>query len=710
MPLIRRRVGPFSLWLLALVVALGSAASLAAQSGVLFSPARGHAEVIAQGVSALPTGDLIWRASYREAKPGAPARFAAAGPGWVVAADGAMVVQDGDGRRSLLAPGEAAFLPASGAATITAVGEDPAHWFAVDLAPKANAGAGEASDQAPVFRSPAFASPGGQRDFDLVRDVLKPDETTTIIGGTTPVLVVATAGSMQVRASDGSTAPLALGDASVFSGDILVRGAGDQPAAFFAAVIGEPVGAATPAATPLSTPVSSPLASPPASPIAIASAANGVTLSVDVYACPAGTTAETASKETCAAKADAVDLALIAVNGLGALDLGPPIVRDSATLPYWPDLEPGGYILQARKFGSGLARFVVPRQGSFAASAPDGYEARSDEGYPVALDGRAAAVQLAVFAIPAPDGAAMSSDDLVRSTAVAVARRGSIGVRVWSCPASSIAALDPTACATATPPFDLALSGGSNAAPLTLANLQPNGESVYVWRDLPFGEYELRQPELPAGAASYYVPGSAAVALLADGTGYGIAIDQSAPAIVVDVYDLAAPVEPTPAPPMPVPPTPVPPAVTATAPAPVPAAASTAPPATAADEEQPAPTSAPTNQVDSDGDSLTDDFEINVTGTDPNRWDTDGDGISDGQEYLNGTNPLVPNGAAPTAAPAAPTAQPAADSDGDGLTDDQETTIGTDPTKWDTDGDGWSDGVESRDGTNPLDAASHPVG
>ncbi|HEX5498963.1 MAG TPA: hypothetical protein VFX03_07045, partial [Thermomicrobiales bacterium] len=250
-------------------------------------------------------------------------------------------------------------------------------------------------------------------------------------------------------------------------------------------------------------------------------------------------------------------------------------------------------------------------------------------------------------------------------------------------------AIDPAACAPATAPFDLALSGGDNATPLTLANLQPNGDGVYVWRDLPFGEYELRQPVLPAGAASYYVPGSAGVALLADGTGYGIAIDESAPAIVVDVYDLAAP----PAQPTPIPPTLIP--ATTIPPTPAPPAASTAPaeptvpPATAAaTDEQPAPTAAPANQVDSDGDSLTDDYEVNVAGTDPNRWDTDGDGLSDGQEYLNGGNPLVPNAPAPTAAPIAPTTQPAADRDGDG----------------------WSDDEESGVGTNPLDAASHPVG
>ena len=43
---------------------------------------------------------------------------------------------------------------------------------------------------------------------------------------------------------------------------------------------------------------------------------------------------------------------------------------------------------------------------------------------------------------------------------------------------------------------------------------------------------------------------------------------------------------------------------------------------------------------DSDADGLTDQAEIQIYHTDPNNPDTDGDGVSDGQEVLNGTNPL----------------------------------------------------------------------
>ena len=44
--------------------------------------------------------------------------------------------------------------------------------------------------------------------------------------------------------------------------------------------------------------------------------------------------------------------------------------------------------------------------------------------------------------------------------------------------------------------------------------------------------------------------------------------------------------------------------------------------------------------IDTDGDGLSDDDEINSYGTDPNRADTDGDGQNDGSEVAAGSNPL----------------------------------------------------------------------
>ncbi len=114
--------------------------------------------------------------------------------------------------------------------------------------------------------------------------------------------------------------------------------------------------------------------------------------------------------------------------------------------------------------------------------------------------------------------------------------------------------------------------------------------------------------------------------------------------------------------------------------------------------------------LDSDGDLLSDDDEARL-GTDPNRADTDGDGITDGYEVAHGLNPLSAadgaadpdgDGLANLEEATARTDPHVADTDGDGLLDGAEVhTHATDPTKADTDTDGLRDGREIELGTNP---------
>lgn len=91
-------------------------------------------------------------------------------------------------------------------------------------------------------------------------------------------------------------------------------------------------------------------------------------------------------------------------------------------------------------------------------------------------------------------------------------------------------------------------------------------------------------------------------------------------------------------------------------------------------------------EIDSDGDKLSDYDEINVYNTNPNLIDSDFDGLSDYEEVMiHKTNPLL------------------ADTDGDKLSDFEEVkTHKTDPLKIDTDGDGYSDFDEISNCYNPL--------
>jgi hypothetical protein len=128
------------------------------------------------------------------------------------------------------------------------------------------------------------------------------------------------------------------------------------------------------------------------------------------------------------------------------------------------------------------------------------------------------------------------------------------------------------------------------------------------------------------------------------------------------------------------------------------------------------------NAVDTDQDSVADGAEdvdndglTNLQeqdlGTSPTDPDTDGDGASDGAEVAQGSNPLVAD--QPRAPPApgnVPPIVPApnlTDTDGDGLTDVAEEEALTDVNNVDSDGDGLSDGTEVNEwGISPLDQDS----
>jgi hypothetical protein len=177
-----------------------------------------------------------------------------------------------------------------------------------------------------------------------------------------------------------------------------------------------------------------------------------------------------------------------------------------------------------------------------------------------------------------------------------------------------------------------------------------------TWKNLPLGSYLFQQPVMLAGAVTYYAPN---LPLGNDNSGYVVTIDRDEPVATIDVYNLPAP------------------------------------------SAAVAPTVAPAAS-DSDSDGVVDGDETDLFGTDPLTADSDADGILDGAEIAAGTDPLVPDGAAPE--------EPAGDgdSDGDRLSDADEAAFGTDPNFADSDADGFFDGDEVNLGTDPLDGSSFP--
>jgi hypothetical protein len=106
------------------------------------------------------------------------------------------------------------------------------------------------------------------------------------------------------------------------------------------------------------------------------------------------------------------------------------------------------------------------------------------------------------------------------------------------------------------------------------------------------------------------------------------------------------------------------------------------------------PTSNP-DFADFDADGLSNWDEIFIYGTDPFNADSDGDGMTDGFEVQNYLNPSDASDASQ-------------DADGDGLTNLQEYELGTDPHNADSDGDGVWDGDENDGGSDPNDPNDTP--
>jgi hypothetical protein len=430
--------------LLLSMLAIGPRGALALiqQIGDSPSPASGHAEVIAQGVSTLPDGDSAWRVSSQTAGSLDSTEPQTQDLGFAVAVEDGILINDyTTGGQSRLAGGEAAFTSSGAYQQRASLSGNDADYLQVSLVGSdSSAGGGDVR-----YDGDGFASPDGRRDIDLLRDVLDEGETTSVNSAVAPALVYVVSG--EVIVDNGSdTTTLNDGDGATVSGDFSIEA--QSPSIVIAAVIGDDV----PAPPRISG-----------------------TVTLDVRACPAdvmkeqletaAANGESSAFEPCAGLADpakaGLKLDLEPAND-DALPLSGADLTDDDGVVVWNALPFGDYSLgDITAYPEGYSDFVMS----------DGNLDIGDHGdFTLSRDNPD--VYRVIYLLQEP------------------AAEGSIAITYYVCAVSTFDEFNRDDC----DPFDggigteLAINGAD--APTTLDDAEQTDPASYVWNGLPVAETE----------------------------------------------------------------------------------------------------------------------------------------------------------------------------------------------------------------------------
>ena len=369
--------------LITLILAATTPGAAQETADVTFSPASGTAQVIAQGVSPLPAGNVVWRTVRARALPLAAAPFEAQPLSFVLATDGPLLLTNADGTQLHLGTGEAALTPGDTVQQRASLSGQEESFLSIELVPE---DASATADVTVLQPGAPFPAPSGARDLDLLADQLGSGEALTIpdSGGKNVILV--TDGAAAVGKPDGGSAVLLAGEAASFSGELLVApapsgGVAADRAGFVVAMIGPqiPAPALPGAATTTETPATPPAAETPAAagaetPAASTTAGTG-SIAVSVYDCPPGMTTNTFNAAACAPTEQDFD---VTISG-GALST-PLTVGDATAVGdnlVWSDLPLGDYV---------IAEAVLPLGFTDYGLAARGATGNSTLGYQVTLD------------------------------------------------------------------------------------------------------------------------------------------------------------------------------------------------------------------------------------------------------------------------------------------------------------------------------------
>jgi hypothetical protein len=365
---------------------------VAGQADPGFSPASGPAQVIAQGVVALPEGDAVWRTVRTRALLPGDAPFEERPLGFVLASSGPLLLVDQKaGTQIRLGAGEAAIVPAGTVQQRSSLGAQPVSYLSIELV---SVDAAPPPTDATVLQpGQPFPSPAGLHDLDLLSASLVADEAFTIADSGGKNVVLITDGAANVGRPGGDTVVLLAGEAASFSGELQVSGAVDdsgeaQNVSFVVGMIGPevppspgvpetPIPTAATTETPAATTATAETPAPPAETTAgtpAATAGQGA-ITVQVYSCPPGMTAATVAAAACAPTVEDFDIIISGATLQTPLTLADATASGSSFT--WSGLPDGDYLIAEAVLPAGATTYIL--------SARD-TRGDPDTGYQVTLD------------------------------------------------------------------------------------------------------------------------------------------------------------------------------------------------------------------------------------------------------------------------------------------------------------------------------------
>ena len=364
---------------LCLFTAVGLSVTQAAatrQDDGAYTPATGHAQVVAQGVVVLPAEALVWRTVRYSAAPDAKAEFVTWPLGFVLATTAPLLLTDqATGNQVRLGPGESTLVLDGTMQRRASLDAQAAPYLAIELVPGSQA---EQNDAGTVLQTwPVDIAESGPHDIDLVRSVVIGTEKASLTSTTATNLLLVTDGSLVVRAPGEEGRSLLAGEATTFSHDVEVlrptgNGATDEtPGVFVAAIIGPSVpGPSSPEVT------EEPVPTIPAATAEVGTEQTG-SIAIQVFNCPSGMGPENYVAASCSSATGDIDFVISNESADKTLTLADSAAGEGVYT--WEELPLGEYRVLEVVLPSGYDTYLLVATGAVEGDPMTGYIVRLDE-------------------------------------------------------------------------------------------------------------------------------------------------------------------------------------------------------------------------------------------------------------------------------------------------------------------------------------------